>query len=74
MNNIYNLVSIDKETRDEYVMAISYDHKVLENFMVHFSNKNFDFAIKDQIGIYEITYIQELQKNFLFPTTYDNSK
>ncbi len=76
MTNIYSLVSIDRESKDEYVQAISFDRQVLENFLVtvqpQYENLC-DFAIKDYLPIYKLQFVKELGKRLLLPVEYSNN-
>ena len=68
MNNIYSLVSIDKVSKDEYIQAISYDKRILENFLVTVKpqyEELADFIIKDSTQIYKIYFNNDLNKMLL---------
>jgi len=62
MNNIYSLVSINEK---EYIQAISYDKRKLENFLE--SDQLANFVIKDNTQIYKLYFINELGKMLLIP-------
>jgi len=58
MTNIYSLVSIEKDCKDDqYIMAISYDKQVLENILATVKpqlDHLCDFAIKENTKLYKI--------------------
>jgi len=60
MNNIYSLVSINE---NEYIQAISYDKRKLENILQ--SDQLANFVIKDNTQIYKLYFINELGKMLL---------
>jgi hypothetical protein len=62
MNNIYSLVSINE---NEYIQAISYDKRKLENILQ--SDQLANFVIKDNTQIYKLYFINELGKMLLIP-------
>jgi hypothetical protein len=79
MNSIYSLVSIDKESKDEYIQAISYNKNILQNFLVtvkpHYEQLA-EFVIKDTTKIYKIYFNDDLGKMVLMSSKYkkDSSK
>jgi hypothetical protein len=62
MNKIYSLVSINEK---EYIQAISYDKRKLENFLEFDQLAN--FVIKENTQIYKLYFINELGKMLLIP-------